>query len=107
MMSGMDGWAVLTALKADPLTAEIPVVMLTVVDEKNLGFALGASDYLIKPIEWDRLITVLEKKRRHRPGSQVLVIEDDPDTREMLRRPPKSWAGMSSKRKTAGSASNV
>src|ERR1035438_9114222 len=54
MMSGMDGWAVLTALKADPLTAEIPVVMVTVVDEKNLGFALGASDYLIKPIEWGR-----------------------------------------------------
>ena len=86
MMSGMDGWAVLTALKADPLTAEIPVVMVTVVDEKNLGFALGASDYLIKPIEWDRLIAVLEKNRRHRPGSQVLVIEDDSDTREMLRR---------------------
>ena len=87
MMSGMDGWAVLSTLKADPLTAEIPVVMVTVVDEKNLGFALGASDYLIKPIEWDRLIAVLEKTRRHRPGSQVLlVVEDDPDTREMLRR---------------------
>jgi signal transduction histidine kinase/CheY-like chemotaxis protein len=86
MMDGMDGWAVLSALKAEPLTANIPVVMLTVVDEKNLGFALGASDYLIKPIEWDRLIAVLEKSRRHHVGPQVLVIEDDPDTREMLRR---------------------
>jgi CheY-like chemotaxis protein len=87
MMSGMDGWAVLSALKADPLTAEIPVVMVTVVDEKNLGFALGAADYLIKPIEWDRLIAVLEKTRRHRPDSQVLlVVEDDPDARAILRR---------------------
>ena len=86
MMAGMDGWAVLTALKADPLTAEIPVVMVTVVDERNLGFALGAADYLIKPIEWDRLLAVLEKTRRHRAGSQVLIVEDDPDTREMLRR---------------------
>jgi signal transduction histidine kinase/CheY-like chemotaxis protein len=86
MMDGMDGWAVLSALKAEPLTADIPVVMLTVVDEKNLGFALGASDYLIKPIEWDRLIAVLEKSRRHHVEPQVLVVEDDADTREMLRR---------------------
>jgi CheY-like chemotaxis protein len=87
MMSGMDGWAVLSALKADPLTAEIPVVMMTVVDERNLGFALGASDYLIKPIEWNRLIAVLEKARRRRLDSQVLlVVEDDPDIRQMLRR---------------------
>jgi signal transduction histidine kinase/DNA-binding response OmpR family regulator len=86
MMPGMDGWAVLTVLKADPATADIPVVMLTVVDDKNLGFALGAADYLIKPIEWERLISVLEKHRRHLASSRLLVIEDDPDTREMLRR---------------------
>jgi signal transduction histidine kinase/CheY-like chemotaxis protein len=86
MMPGMDGWAVLTVLKADPLTADIPVIMLTVVDEKNLGFALGATDYLVKPIEWERLLAVLHKLRRHPAGSQVLVIEDDPETREMLRR---------------------
>jgi signal transduction histidine kinase/CheY-like chemotaxis protein len=86
MMPGMDGWAVLTVLKADPLTADIPVIMMTVVDDKNLGFALGAADYLIKPIEWDRLIAVLEKHRPHIVGSRVLVVEDDPPTREMLRR---------------------
>ena len=50
MMSGLDGWAVLTELKADPALADIPVVMLTFVDNKNLGYALGASDYLTKPI---------------------------------------------------------
>jgi len=86
MMPDMDGWAVLAVLKADPATTEIPVIMVTVVDDKNLGFALGASDYLIKPIDWDRLIAVLEKHRRHINSSQVLVIEDDPQTREMLRR---------------------
>jgi signal transduction histidine kinase/CheY-like chemotaxis protein len=86
MMPGMDGWAVLTVLKADPLTADIPVVMLTVVDDKNLGFALGATDYLIKPIDWERLIAVLEKHRPKVESSRVLVIEDDSDAREMLRR---------------------
>jgi CheY-like chemotaxis protein len=49
MMPGMDGWAVLSALKADPAVADIPVIMLTIVDDKNLGYALGAADYLTKP----------------------------------------------------------
>ena len=63
LMPGMDGWAVLTALKADPELAEIPVVMLSVVDEKHIGFALGASDFLTKPIERERLVAVLKKHR--------------------------------------------
>ena len=86
MMPGMDGWAALTALKADPRTADIPVIMTTIVDDKNLGFALGAADYFIKPIDWNRLVAVLEKHRRRAAGSYVLIIEDDPQTREMLRR---------------------
>ncbi|MBE7472532.1 MAG: hypothetical protein DPW09_07115 [Anaerolineae bacterium] len=86
MMPGMDGWAVLTALKADPDLADIPVVMLTMVDEKNLGYALGASDYLTKPIERNRLLTVLNKYRCHQPECPVLLVEDDPLTREMMRR---------------------
>jgi CheY-like chemotaxis protein len=60
--------------------------MLTIVDDKNLGFALGATDYLIKPIDWERLIKVLEKHRPKVGVSRVLVIEDDPDAREMFRR---------------------
>ena len=55
MMPGMDGWAVLSALKADPATADIPVIMLTIVDDKNLGYALGAADYLTKPVDRERL----------------------------------------------------
>ena len=67
-MPGLDGWAVLAALKSDPAAADIPVVMLTVVDESNLGFALGASDYLTKPIERDRLLRVLHKYGRGAGG---------------------------------------
>ena len=69
MMPGMDGWAVLSALKADPDVADIPVVMLTIVDDQNLGYALGASDYLTKPIDRERLVTVLKQHRRDRPGA--------------------------------------
>ena len=74
MMPGMDGWAVLSALKADPDVADIPVVMLTIVDDRNLGYALGASDYLTKPIDRERLTAVLKQHRRDRP---VLVVDDD------------------------------
>ena len=83
MMPGMDGWAVLSALKADPDIADIPVIMLTIVDDKNLGYALGASDYLTKPIERDRLLTVLHAHRRDHP---VLIVDDDVEIRQLLRR---------------------
>ena len=83
MMPGLDGWAVLSALKADTDLADIPVVMLTIVDDKNLGYALGASDYLTKPIDRDRLAAVLGKYRRDLP---VLVVDDDVEVRQLLRR---------------------
>jgi signal transduction histidine kinase/DNA-binding response OmpR family regulator len=83
MMPGMDGWAVLSALKADPDVADIPVIMLTIVDDKNLGYALGASDYLTKPIDRERLVTVLKQYRRDRP---VLVVDDDVAVRHLFRR---------------------
>jgi signal transduction histidine kinase/DNA-binding response OmpR family regulator/ligand-binding sensor domain-containing protein len=86
MMPSMDGWAVLTALKADPSTAEIPVVMLTIVDDKNMGFALGAADYFTKPIDWQRLTAVLKKHDKPTTSHTVLVVEDDERTRELLRR---------------------
>ena len=86
MMPGMDGWAVLSALKADAATSDLPVIMLTIVDEKNLGYALGAAEYVNKPIERDRLLALLQKYRPEMQAGSVLVVEDDEATREMLRR---------------------
>jgi signal transduction histidine kinase/DNA-binding response OmpR family regulator len=86
MMPGMDGWAVLTALKADANVADIPVIMLTIVDDKNLGYALGAADYLTKPIDRERLAIILQKYRCAHPPCTVLVVEDDADTCDTLRR---------------------
>jgi PAS domain S-box-containing protein len=86
MMPGMDGWAVLQTLKADSSTADIPVIMLTMVDDKNIGFALGATDYLTKPIDRARLSAVLGKHRCQdvEGGCRVLVVEDDDPTRQMM-----------------------
>lgn len=86
MMPGMDGWAVLSALKADPDLADIPVIMLTIVDDKNLGYALGVTDYLTKPVDRQRLVAVLKKHLQHNETGSALVVEDDPDTRQMLRK---------------------
>jgi signal transduction histidine kinase/CheY-like chemotaxis protein len=82
IMPSMDGWAVLSALKANPELADIPVIMLTIMDSKNMGYTLGASDYLTKPIDRDRLSTILQKYRRDLPQFQVLLVEDD--VRQML-----------------------
>jgi CheY-like chemotaxis protein/anti-sigma regulatory factor (Ser/Thr protein kinase) len=84
MMPGMDGWAVLSKLKADPVVAHIPVVMLTIVDDKNRGYALGASDYLTKPIERNRLMAILAKYRQPDRMLDVLVVDDDEASRLLL-----------------------
>ena len=84
MMPGMDGWSVLTALKANPETADIPVVMMTMVDDQNLGYALGAAEYLLKPINAKQLGTILDKYKPDLTSNLILVVEDDLDIREML-----------------------
>ncbi|HSB61984.1 MAG TPA: response regulator, partial [Vicinamibacteria bacterium] len=86
IMPGMDGWSVLRALKADRETADIPVVMVSMLDSKEMGIALGASDYVLKPIDRDRLASVLRKYRCPNPPCPVLLVEDESDTREFLRR---------------------
>ena len=86
MMPEVDGWSVLTDLKADPLTCDIPVVMLTIVDDRGRGYALGAADYLTKPIDWQRLAVILRRYQSLDRASPVLVIDDDPECREMVRR---------------------
>ncbi len=88
MMPGMDGWAVLTALKKDPETADVPVIMLTMLDQKEMGFALGASEYMSKPIDRQRLSAYLEKylASSRADGARILVVDDEAETRELLRR---------------------
>ncbi|MEZ2343993.1 urea ABC transporter substrate-binding protein [Microcoleus sp.] len=61
MMPSMDGWTVLSALKADPDLADIPVIMMTFLDDKNQGFKLGAAEYLRKPFDYKRFAALLNK----------------------------------------------
>jgi len=83
MMPGMDGWTVLSALMADPDLRDIPVIMLTIVEDRSTGYALGASEYLSKPVDRNRLLAVLAHYRRDLP---IMVVDDDADVRELLRR---------------------
>jgi len=85
MMPEVDGWSILSQLKAHPEISHIPVIMLTIVDEQKTGFALGASEYLTKPIERYRLLKTINKYRCSDPLCPILVVEDDENTRLMLR----------------------
>jgi signal transduction histidine kinase/CheY-like chemotaxis protein len=84
-MPSIDGWSVLSALKADSRLKDIPVIMLTMVDNKTMGYALGAAEYMTKPINRERLITVIRKYSRLRDRHSVLIVEDDADTRDIIR----------------------
>ena len=86
LMPEMDGWSVLRTLKADPETENIPVVMASILDEQKQGLALGANDYVSKPVNRDKLITALRRFVGTGPGKSVLIVEDDPDSRMFLRR---------------------
>jgi len=86
LMPGMDGWTVLAALKADRALADIPVIMITIADEKQVGYALGVADYLTKPIDWKRLTAILKKYRGVQSVCRVLLVEDDARARTMLRK---------------------
>jgi signal transduction histidine kinase/CheY-like chemotaxis protein len=85
MMPGMDGWSVLTALKAERDLRDIPVIMLTMVDDPDRGFALGASDIATKPVNRARLAQILNKYTCPNPPCPVLLVEDDATTRDMMR----------------------
>lgn len=85
MMPSMDGWAVLSALKADPATAGIPVVMLTMVEDKPMGLALGATDYVTKPVQKTRVLEAVSRLVAHK-ADDVLVVEDDPMAADIVMR---------------------
>ena len=85
-MPEMNGWSVLRALKADPVLHDVPVVMLTMIDDRGKGFALGAADYLTKPVDRERLHQALARYRDTDGSGSVLLIEDDEATREVMAR---------------------
>ena len=97
-LPGMDGWAVLEALKADATTRDIPVVVVSIVDEHPRGAALGAAAYLVKPVSRDALLGALESvgvlagraepdsgRRDVMSGERILVVEDNPKNMKLVR----------------------
>jgi GAF domain-containing protein/CheY-like chemotaxis protein len=89
MMPDIDGWSVLAALRQDAELAEIPVIMVTILDEQRRAAALGAAGYLNKPIDRARLNRLLARFRAPARPTRVLMVDDDPDQRERTR----GWLG--------------
>jgi signal transduction histidine kinase/DNA-binding response OmpR family regulator len=85
MMPDLDGWSVLAALRQDPELADIPVIMVTIVDEHRRGIALGAAGYLTKPIDRERLHRLVTRFRAAEPPTRVLLVEDDAVQRARMR----------------------
>ncbi|MBE9222346.1 response regulator [Cyanobacterium stanieri LEGE 03274] len=85
IMPKMDGWSVLTELKADPDLNHIPVIMATIVSDRSIGYTLGATDYITKPLNQVKLRNILNK---YQSASEniVMVVDDDEGTRRMMRR---------------------
>jgi PAS domain S-box-containing protein len=87
MMPNKDGWQVLHDLKADPFTRKIPVILISIIDKKALGFRLGAADYLVKPIKENELLDTLERITQDSGGvapRSLLVVDDDPTVVDLL-----------------------
>jgi signal transduction histidine kinase/CheY-like chemotaxis protein len=84
MMPDIDGWTVLAAIKGDPELHDIPVILMTIVDEQNRGYSLGATDYMVKPVDRDRLAAVL-RSMCDAAGGQVLLVDDDEAMRHVTR----------------------
>jgi len=86
LMPGMDGWSVLAVLKEDGELANIPVIMLSMVDDRTRGYALGVTEYLTKPADKQQLLAILRRSVREGPVAPILIVDDDQDQRELLRR---------------------
>jgi CheY-like chemotaxis protein len=85
MMPQVDGWSVLGQLKSDPALACIPVIMLTIVDNRGLSFSLGASEFMTKPVDRARLVSLLGRFAGQPKNKLVLIADDDADVRRILR----------------------
>jgi len=86
IMPEVDGWSTLNQLKADPELADIPVILITMIDDRQKAFTLGAADYMVKPIDRERLSHIINRFVCEQPPCTVLVVDDDPAVRDMLRR---------------------
>jgi DNA-binding response OmpR family regulator len=84
MMPVMDGWATLKQIKADPELKDIPVAMLTQLDERGLGLVLGADDYLFKPIDWKAMSASIKKWVRRKNDASVLAITKSASLRQQI-----------------------
>jgi signal transduction histidine kinase/CheY-like chemotaxis protein len=85
ILQDSDGWAVLASLKSDPVLANVPVVMLTVAEEKNKAFSLGASEYLVKPAERTELLATVSRYLKD-GTADVLIVDDDVENRRLMAR---------------------
>jgi signal transduction histidine kinase/CheY-like chemotaxis protein len=84
MMPEKDGWQVLREIKADPVLCRTPVIVMSIVSERSLGFSLGVTDYLVKPVDRRVLLDVLERLRERKVMRSALVVDDDYDARTLL-----------------------
>jgi DNA-binding response OmpR family regulator len=88
LLPKVDGWDLLVRLKGEPETREIPVVIVSIVEERGKGLALGAMDYLVKPVSREELMDVLQRvrltRRRRREEVSILAIDDDPMAVELV-----------------------
>lgn len=84
MMPNLDGWTVLSNLKSDPATRNVPVVICSIMEQADKGFSLGAADYLVKPILEDDLVHALDRLNRNGDIREVLVIDDDPNDLRLI-----------------------
>jgi signal transduction histidine kinase/CheY-like chemotaxis protein len=84
MMPGQDGWSVLKTLKQNSELCEIPVILITMVENRGLGYSLGAVEYMSKPIDKDRLHNVISRCVRHQSHGPLLIVEDDEDMRNSM-----------------------
>ena len=84
VMPGIDGWGVLAALRADARTAGIPIIVASIIEEKERGLNLGAQDYVTKPLSRDRLSRFLHQHLDRGPPARILVVENDPEKQDRL-----------------------
>ncbi len=86
IMPKMDGWAVLAEMKKDPRLTDVPVILITGAEGKELGYTLGAAEYLSKPVDPEQLTAVIHKYCEGKPEAGILVVDDDATTRHAVRR---------------------